>query len=154
MMDIMAGRSSQKMDSTAIRLVLPSRFGYEKIAMDVAATLAEIMGFSPTRVEDLRTAVSEACINAMEHGNNLNAHNRVELLLVPGRRALKIQVYDCGRGFPIEMRTEPNIAKKLAGEESPRGWGLYLIERLVDRVEFKTVEEAGHVITLTMNLGE
>jgi len=152
-MDNMAGRASQKNESSVIRLVLPSRLGYEKIAMDAAATLAEIMGFSSARVEDLRTAVSEACINAMEHGNRLRARDRVELLLVHGPRTLKVQVHDCGRGFPIAMRTEPNIAKKLAGEESPRGWGLFLIERLVDRVEFKTIEEVGHVITLTMNLG-
>jgi len=150
----MAGRSSQKKQSSAIRLVLPSRFGYEKIAMEAAATLAEIIGFSPARVEDLRTAVSEACINAIEHGNKLDAHHRVELLLVPGRRRLKVQVHDCGEGFKFALRKEPNIAKKLAGEESPRGWGLYLIERLVDRVEFKTIEEVGHVTTLTMNLGK
>jgi serine/threonine-protein kinase RsbW len=154
MMDIMAGRSSHKTNSPAIRLVLPSRFGYEKIAMEAAACLAEIMGFSSARVEDLRTAVSEACINAMEHGNNLNAHSRVELLLIPGRRTLKVQVHDRGKGFEAAMRTEPNIAKKLAGEESPRGWGLYLIERLVDHVEFKTIENVGHVTTLTMKLGK
>jgi len=26
------------------------------------------MGFSEDRIEDLKTAVAEACINAMEHG--------------------------------------------------------------------------------------
>lgn len=150
----MAGRSPRTKTSSAIRLVLPSQFGYEKIAMDAAAALAEIMGFSAQRVEDLRTAVSEACINAMEHGNNLSADRRVEFVLVPGRRALKVQVHDCGQGFKMALRKEPNIARKLAGEESPRGWGLYLIERLVDRVEFRTIDDGGHVTTLTMRLSK
>ena len=29
----------------------------------------EILGFFPERIEDLKTAVAEACLNAMEHGN-------------------------------------------------------------------------------------
>jgi len=151
-MEIMAGRSSRTKTAATIRLVLPSQFGYEKIAMDAAATLAEIMGFSPARIEDLRTAVSEACINAMEHGNNLSAQRQVELVLTPSRHALKIQVHDCGHGFKVALKKEPNIAKKLAGEESPRGWGLYLIERLVDRLEFRKRTGAGHVTTMIMKL--
>lgn len=52
-----------------IELHIPSRLGYEKIAMNTAASTARMMGFSDERVEDLKTAVAEACINAMEHGN-------------------------------------------------------------------------------------
>jgi serine/threonine-protein kinase RsbW len=150
----MAGRLSKKKEAAAIRLTLPSQFGFEKIAMDAAATIAEVMGFTPVRVEDLRTAVSEACINAMEHGNKLVARRRVELVLIPGRGSLKVQVHDCGKGFKFAARKQPNIARKLAGQESPRGWGLYLIERLVDHVEFNTLQDAGHVTTMTMKLGK
>lgn len=147
----MPRRSSGKKEPMEIRLILPSRFGYEKIAMEAAAAMAELMGFSPPRIDDLRTAVSEACINAMEHGNKLNAVSRVEVLLHPGRRALKVQVHDNGSGFKRTYR-KPDLEKKLSGEESPRGWGLFLMERLVDHVHFKIMPEMGHVTTLKMNL--
>ena len=49
-----------------------SRMGYEKVAMSTARPVAKLMGFPEDRIEDLKTAVAEACINAIEHGNRLN----------------------------------------------------------------------------------
>jgi serine/threonine-protein kinase RsbW len=149
-------KSAAKMFSSEnqgeIRLSLPSCIGYEKIVMESAAAMARMMGFSLERVEDLRTAVSEACINAIEHGNKLNAANRVDVLLRPCDDALIVQVFDNGAGFQVDANPEPCLEKKIRGEETPRGLGLFLIERLVDRVEFKIMPELGHVTTLTMEL--
>ena len=58
--------------STSVEVRLPSRLGYEKVAMSTAAAVAKLMGFREDRIEDLKTAVAEACINAIEHGNRLN----------------------------------------------------------------------------------
>ena len=61
-----------------IHLHIPSELGYEKVAMGAARSVAQAMGFSGDRILDLQTAVAEACTNAMEHGNLLNAAQRVE----------------------------------------------------------------------------
>jgi serine/threonine-protein kinase RsbW len=135
-----------------IRLSLPSSLGYEKLAMEASATMAKMMGFSPARVEDLRTAVSETCINAIEHGNKLNAANRVDVLIHSSPQALTVQVIDNGSGFAGVPNYSPQLEKKICGEETPRGLGLFLIEKLVDHVEFKTMPKLGHVTTLTMRL--
>ena len=58
-----------KVKSTSVEVRLPSQLGYEKVAMSTAAAVAKLMGFREDRVEDLKTAVAEACINAIEHGN-------------------------------------------------------------------------------------
>jgi serine/threonine-protein kinase RsbW len=133
-----------------VRLSLPSCLGYEKIAMEAAAAMARMMGFSSSRVDDLRTAVSETCINAIEHGNKLNAANRVDVLLRPDEQILTVQVFDNGAGFESGAPATPRIDKKIRGEENSRGLGLFLIERLVDHVEFKIMPALGHVTTLTM----
>ena len=39
--------------------------------MEKAAEVAREMGFSEDRIEDLKTAVSEACTNAIEHGHRI-----------------------------------------------------------------------------------
>jgi serine/threonine-protein kinase RsbW len=135
-----------------VRLSLPSCLGYERIAMESAAAMARMMGFTPPRVEDLRTAVSETCINAIEHGNKLNAANRVDVLLRPNDETLIVQVFDNGTGFESSRHAAPQIERKVRGEENSRGWGLFLIEHLVDHVEFKTMPKLGHVTTLTMKL--
>ena len=73
--------------STSVEVRLPSRLGYEKVAMSTAAAVAKLMGFRDDRVEDLKTAVAEACINAMEHGNRLNEGLSWAWCFRRGRRA-------------------------------------------------------------------
>jgi len=135
-----------------VRLSLPSRLGYERLAMEASAAMARLMGFSPARIEDLRTAVSETCINAIEHGNKLNAVNRVDVLIRSNAPTLTVQIFDNGSGFESTTHFVPHLEKKISGEENARGWGLFLIEKLVDHVEFKTMPKLGHVTTLTMKL--
>jgi serine phosphatase RsbU (regulator of sigma subunit)/anti-sigma regulatory factor (Ser/Thr protein kinase) len=135
-----------------VRLSLPSYIGYERLAMDAAAAMAKLMGFPSARVEDLRTAVSETCINAIEHGNKLNAANRVDVLIRAEAQTMTVQVFDNGPGFECPAPAVPQLEKKIRGEDDPRGWGLFLIEKLVDHVEFKILPELGHVTTLTMKL--
>ena len=50
---------------TAVEVKLPSRLGFEKVAMGTAASVAKLMGFPDDRIEDLKTALAEACINAI-----------------------------------------------------------------------------------------
>ena len=52
-----------------IEVILPNRMGYERIAMASSASFAKMYGFSPARIEDLKTVVAEATVNAMQHGN-------------------------------------------------------------------------------------
>jgi serine/threonine-protein kinase RsbW len=149
----MAGKNKTKpLNETPgeVRLSLPSRMGYERIAMEAAAAMARMMGFASSRVDDLRTAVSETCINAIEHGNKLNAANRVDVLLRPHDQTLHVQVFDNGTGFASSAHAMPAIEKKIRGEENARGLGLFLIEHLVDHVEFKIMPKLGHVTILTM----
>ncbi|NUO78517.1 SpoIIE family protein phosphatase [candidate division KSB1 bacterium] len=133
-----------------LRLTIPTRHGYEKIAMNTAATLAELAGFPRERVEDLRTAVAEACLNAMEHGNRMNANDRVDVSFKAEPEGLTIQIFDRGSGFAPAQCT-PDLPKKIRGEESARGLGLFLIEHLVDAVEYKKLPELGHVTTLRIS---
>ena len=58
-----------------VQLCIPSVLGWERVAVDLAASVARQMGFPSERVEDIKTAVSEATLNAIEHGNRLDASN-------------------------------------------------------------------------------
>lgn len=137
-------------NASEIRLTIPSREGYEKLAMNTAATLAKLIGFERERVEDLRTAVAEACLNAMEHGNKMHDINRVDVSFKPTSESLTIQIFDNGSGFSASPGA-PDLAKKIRGEENARGLGLFLIEKLVDSVDYQATPELGHVTTLRMS---
>jgi serine/threonine-protein kinase RsbW len=124
-----------KPKSTNVEVRLPSRMGFEKVAMSTAASVAKLMGFPEDRVEDLKTAVAEACINAIEHGNRMNEKLSVGVVLSAGDDELEVKVIDDGKGMN-RQQARPDIDKKMHGEEDPRGMGMFLIQALVDEAEW------------------
>jgi serine/threonine-protein kinase RsbW len=123
---------------TTVEVRLPSRMGFEKVAMSTAASVAKLMGFREDRVEDLKTAVAEACINAIEHGNRLNEKLSVGVVLSVSADSLEVKVIDDGKGMNRQpgLVTKPDIDRKMHGDEGPRGMGMFLIQALVDEAEW------------------
>lgn len=138
-------------NSSTIELHLPSRLGYEKIAMNTAASAAKLMGFTEERIEDLKTAIAEACINAMEHGNKLDESLRVDVILCMSADSLEIKVLDTGSG-PQHGTTTPNIDKKMHEEEEARGLGMFLIQSLVDEAEWVSSPRTGSYARMVIHL--
>ena len=135
-----------------VELHVPSELGYEKVAMAAAASLAREMGFSPDRVEDLKTALAEACINAIEHGNQRDARKDVLVLLTAGDSQLEIDVRDQGtQDLPMDAPA-PCIEDRLASEVPTRGWGIFLIKNLVDEVEFNHMPQGGHAVRMVIRI--
>jgi serine/threonine-protein kinase RsbW len=121
--------------TTTVEVRLPSRLGFEKVAMSTAASVAKLMGFREERIDDLKTAVAEACINAIEHGNRLNEKLSVGVVLSAGSDQLEVKVMDDGKGMK-DLPIKPDIDRKMHGEEDPRGMGMFLIQALVDEAEW------------------
>ncbi len=122
--------------------------------MDLAAGVARRMGFPAERVDDIKTAISEATINAIEHGNRQDAAQRVEIVLVPRVDKLEISIKDRSSrpfGPPGTSTGVPNLDDMLSGVTSARGWGMFLIRSLEDEVEFSSTN-SGNVVRLVMRL--
>ena len=132
-------------------LHIPNVLGSEKTAMERVATVAKEIGFSRNRIEDLKTAVSEACLNAIEHGNKMDTDTKVGIYLSLDKSKLKVLVEDRGEGIRGEIK-EPNIDSKIKGDEDLRGWGIYIIKRLIDGIKFEPKPEGGNITTLIIHL--
>lgn len=137
--------------SNSIELRLPSRLGYEKVAMNTAASVAKLMGFAEERIDDLKTAVAEACINAMEHGNKLDESQNVCVALSVEANSLEVKVHDSGSG-PHGTVHKPDIDKKMHGEEATRGMGMFLIQALVDEAEWVSAPPNGSYARLVIRM--
>ena len=137
-------------DDGRIEIHIPAVLGSEKEAMEKAAEVARRMGFSADRVEDLKTAVAEACTNAIEHGSGGEGTARIGVSLTVGESALQVDVRDSGRGVGGEV-PEPSIEQGLEGG-STRGWGIFLIRELMDDVRFETRPEGGNVVKMIIYL--
>jgi serine/threonine-protein kinase RsbW len=118
-----------------VELRIPSELGFEKVALSTAASLAALMGFYADRIEDLKTAVAEACINAIEHGNQLDDELSVAVVLSVTGDTLEVKVIDDGVGA-ASPASNPNIDLKMIGKENFRGMGMFLIQGLVDEAEW------------------
>jgi serine/threonine-protein kinase RsbW len=139
------------LDDQTIEVNLPSKIGYERVAMASSAALARMGGLAPARIEDLKSAVAEACINAMQHGNNWRPEARVVVHMNLSDDRFIISVTDQGDGVP-EVPKYPGITKIIEENASPRGLGVFMIQRLVDEVRFNQTADGGHMMTMEIKL--
>ena len=134
-----------------VRFTLPSETGNEREAMQRVLDGIEPLGLEARRVERLGTAVSEAAMNAIEHGNQGRSDIPVEVEVVTTEGELVVRIRDVGEGPNATDVEQPDIEAKLAGLQKPRGWGLFLIENMVD--EIRVLDADGrHTVELVLRL--
>lgn len=133
------------------QITLPSERGNERQAMEKVVAAVQEVSFPAGKLEKLKTAVAEATMNAMEHGNHYQADLPVEIEVLANATAVSVRITDHGGGQPIPDAETPDLEAKLAGTQSPRGWGLFLIENMVDELNAGS-DEVHHTVELIMYL--
>jgi serine phosphatase RsbU (regulator of sigma subunit)/anti-sigma regulatory factor (Ser/Thr protein kinase) len=132
-------------------LSVPSEPGNERVAMDEVAEIVQPLHLSERRREQLKTAVAEATMNAMEHGNQYRPDTPVQVEVLTSSAELMVRITDEGGAQAIPEAVIPDLEAKLAEAQSPRGWGLFLIKNLVDDMRVSS-DETHHTIELILRL--
>jgi len=135
----------------SVEIILSNQIGYERIAMACSATFAQMLGLSSERIEDLKTVVAEAAVNAMEHGNKGLPDSRVKVSMNYKDNAINVAVTDEGNGIKV-FPPKPNIERIIDQLDPPIGFGLFLIKQLADKVEFSMAPNKGHVVNMSINV--
>jgi serine/threonine-protein kinase RsbW len=122
--------------------------------MEIAATaqvsaLGEWMEMGRDKIDEVKMAVVEACINAFEH--SATPDHKIELAFRVGAEEggrgayLEVDVTDAGHGFdPTRLKT-PEIAAALRSSRK-RGWGIKIIESLMDDVRIESGEHGTRIV--------
>jgi anti-sigma regulatory factor (Ser/Thr protein kinase) len=136
---------------------LASEPGNERLALARVAGTVKDLGLSEARLERLKTAVAEATMNAIEHGNGNRAEIPVEVEVTQDGDDIIVAISDQGGEAHAAAQNagdpeEPDLLKKLDGAQTPRGWGLFLIRNMVDAMNV-TTDGQRHTIWLTMRTG-
>jgi len=121
-----------------VTLALPMAPEMEIEASKTAGAVAQSMEMSPDRIDEVRQAVIEAFINALEHSRASDREVLLtfEILGEKDPEKLRITVRDHGVGFAPNTVREPRIEDKISGTgKGRRGWGLKIIRGLMDEVE-------------------
>jgi len=134
-----------------MELSFPSELGYEKVAREAVAAFARRLGCDRERVEDLKTALGEACINAIEHGNGRAPGLRVDVSCIGADDRLEIEVHDRGLKRYESSGAVPSIDLKMRGLAPLRGMGLMMIAQLVDEAGFTESVDGGNHFRLVLN---
>jgi serine/threonine-protein kinase RsbW len=134
------------MDQTTLELIVPSKLGNEKFAMEFAEDVAVEMGFSREKIENLKIAVSEACLNSIEHGNKENKNKKVKIYFTLSKFRLEITIHDEGKSFVPKSIEKPSLKDIIEGKDiKKRGWGMSIIKDMVDEMEYLDGEDGTHL---------
>ena len=128
-----------------VELTIPIIHDMELAATKTAEVVAKHMGLDEEKSAEISMALIEATINAFEHSDS-QAGN-VEIHFVIQGDTLLITVTDRGKGFDKSKVKIPKIEEKISSDFK-RGWGLQLIQELMDTVKFESSEE-GTTVTMT-----
>jgi len=121
----------------------------EIAASETAAAMARYMGLTHDKIDEVRLAVVEVCINAFEH-SKANDRKIYVTLSILGESAdapneLRISIRDRGIGFDPDELKDPRIEDKLRSR-SKRGWGMTIIHGLMDRVAIESDEQGTQIV--------
>lgn len=123
-------------DSTTIRvsLALPSSIESINTVDNTAEDFAERAGFDPDAVQDIVTAVHEAAVNAVVHGNEYSRLKHITADFEATADTLVVRIADQGSGIDTTTIPDPIAPENLL---SPSGRGIFLIRAFIDEVHFR-----------------
>jgi serine phosphatase RsbU (regulator of sigma subunit)/anti-sigma regulatory factor (Ser/Thr protein kinase) len=130
---------------------LPSAPGNERLAIEQVMQLVTDLPLAPKQIDRLKTAVGEATMNAIEHGNGYQADVSAHIAVLTNDATLQVRIVDHGGDRVIPTPDTPDLDAKLAGLQSPRGWGLFLIKNMVDEMKVDADGEH-HIVELYVKL--
>jgi serine/threonine-protein kinase RsbW len=125
--------------SPAVRLELDSRPETLTLVRGVLAGVAELIGLDPELLDDLKTAVSEACNNVVMHAYEGGETGPLEVRMYIEPEAIEVVVLDEGSGLP----------PLAPADETIRGVGLSVIRALAEQADFRRGPEGGTEVRMS-----
>jgi serine/threonine-protein kinase RsbW len=132
----------------AFDLEIPSDVEYIEGVVELARQRCRELKLSPTKCSlNIPVALSEALSNAILRGNGAGSAKHVRVRAIISDEDLVFEVVDEGPGFNLdECEQDCTTPENLTREE---GRGLFLMRRLMDRVE--SFRNNGNVVRLTLH---
>jgi serine/threonine-protein kinase RsbW len=125
-------------DPNEFLMVVPMGEDNELIAASTAEQIARRLTFRPEAINQIKTAIVEACINASEHSFSPDRKIYQRFRVESDRLVITIS----SRGIvPANLNGAHSGSEAKEAAEERRGWGLKLIRTLMDEVEFERVDD-------------
>ena len=138
-----------------MKLEVPAKSCNESFVRAAVSAFAVQLDLSIEDMADIKTAVSEAVTNSIEHGYNLENKGEVQITIKLGEldsmTYFWIQVIDQGVGIEnIELATTPTYTTKPELEHA--GMGFTIMETFMDEVVIDSRVNEGTSVIMTKKL--
>ena len=93
-------------------------------------------GFAEEDVSKISLAVDEACTNIIKHAYSYDPTKKIEVTIKRGNNSFEVDIVDFGQQFnPAGLKT-PDM-KEYLSHFRRGGLGVYLMKKLMDKVEYE-----------------
>ena len=116
-----------------LNFTIPSDFDRGREVQQRILDAVERHAFSSDAQFAIRLALEEALINAIKHGNKLDADKQVKIVARVTDEAAEIEIHDEGAGFDRDDIPDPTLEENLA---KCSGRGVLLIEAYMSEAEW------------------
>lgn len=139
----LAEGGAQRRPASEFELVIPVEDEAELIAARTVEQIARAADFDQEAVNQIKTALIEACINAAEHGDSPDRRIYQRFTIEDDR--LIITVSNKGRTF-ASTNGDAGSASVAASAKGARGRGLQIIRSLMDEVRFERTDDGASLV--------
>ena len=127
-----------------VELRIPSKPEWVAVARLAVAAIANRLPYSVEEIEDLKLAIAEACTNCIQHAVG---GETIDITCEASPSYLRIRVRDHGYG------TRPETVATKARATPTEGLGIFLIQALMDDVEYNVDPHSGTELVMTKRVG-
>ena len=118
---------------------------------EFVADAARQFGFADEEVANIVLAVDEACTNIIKHAYQYAPDKEISISIFRNNGAFEIKIVDEGKDFnPNELRA-PDLRQNLS-QHRRGGLGVYLMKKLMDKVEYNFASGHKNEVSLTKYL--
>ncbi|MEW6128918.1 MAG: ATP-binding protein [Acidobacteriota bacterium] len=132
---------TERRAANEVELIIPFDDEAELIAARTVEQIARSAEFDKESINQIKTALIEACINAAEHSNSPDRKIYLRFILEEDR--LMISVANKGKSFGGILETSGMVSDATVGT---RGRGLKIIRALMDEVKFERADDGTNLI--------
>ena len=134
-----------------IELTIESKYEFVELVGSVTKNVTEMVGFDDEASNWIELAIRESVINAIKHGNRLEADKPVDIKFTLGGSTLTVYVRDRGPGFDPLLIPDPLDPENLL---NPNGRGIFYMRTFMDEVDFSHHPEGGTVARMVKRRSE
>lgn len=114
---------------------------------------ARQFGFNDEDVANIVLAVDEACTNIIKHAYQYAPDKEIVIAIMRNNGTFEVRIKDNGKNFNPESLKAPDLKRNLSHHRRG-GLGVYLMKKLMDKVEYNFAEGQTNQVSLVKYLSK